>query len=353
MTTLRPEDPGDAAAIRAVHEASFPTSAEAQLVDLLRAAGHLSVSLVAVRGKTIVGHVAFSPVTTATGAVGVGLAPVAVLERHRRGGIAARLIEAGLAACRDAHFRWAVVLGEPEYYSRFGFLPAQGFGLSDEYGGGPAFQALELTPGGLPIGAGLVRYAPEFSGLGGESEASAARPAGRGAAAPVERASALVLDDTTRVEICPATTPEQIAAIRTLFQEYAAWLRIDLCFQGFAEELAALPGIYAPPRGRLLLATGTGGPAGCVALRPAGDTVCEMKRLFVRAAHQGHGLGRTLAREAISSAKGIGYRTMVLDTLPFMQNAIRLYESLGFVRRPAYYDTPLPETIFMELHLSE
>jgi putative acetyltransferase len=153
------------------------------------------------------------------------------------------------------------------------------------------------------------------------------------------------------MQICQATTPEQIAAIRSLFQEYAAWLRIDLCFEGFADELANLPGAYAPPRGRLLLGTNTDGPTGCVALRPAGDTVCEMKRLFVRAAHQGHGLGRMLAERVIVEARNIGYAIMVLDTLPFMHAAIRLYDSLGFVRRSAYYDSPLQDTVFMELHL--
>jgi putative acetyltransferase len=165
MTTVRPERPGDAAAIRGVHRESFPTPAEARLVDLLRDAGHLTVSLVAVLGDTVIGHVAFSPVTVAAGAPGVGLAPLAVLEPHRRKGIAARLVEAGLTACRDRGFCWVVVLGEPAYYSRFGFLPAMAFGLFDEYGGGPAFQAMELTPGGLPVRAGLVRYAPEFISL--------------------------------------------------------------------------------------------------------------------------------------------------------------------------------------------
>ena len=153
------------------------------------------------------------------------------------------------------------------------------------------------------------------------------------------------------MQICQATTAEQIAAIRSLFQEYAAWLRIDLCFQGFANELTTLPGSYAPPRGCLLLATGTDGPAGCVALRPAGDTVCEMKRLFVRPSYQSHGLGRAMAQRVIAEAQGIGYSTMILDTLPFMHRAIRLYEALGFVRRPPYYDSPLQETVFMELHL--
>jgi len=153
------------------------------------------------------------------------------------------------------------------------------------------------------------------------------------------------------MQICRATTPELIGAIRDLFQEYAVWLRVDLCFQGFAAEIATLPGLYAPPRGRLLLATGTAGSAGCVALRPLGETACEMKRLFVRPAYQGHGLGRTLAERVICEAQSIGYSAMRLDTLPLMHSAIRLYESLGFVRRSAYYDTPLKETVFMELKL--
>ena len=160
---VRPEQPGDAAAIYAVHAASFPSAAEARLVDLLRVAGRLCVSLVAEIGDVIIGHIAFSPVTIRTGVPGAGLAPVAVAESHRRQGIAAELIRAGLAACRAAGFGWVVVLGEPAYYSRFGFHAASEFGLCDEYGGGPAFQCVELVPGALPVGAGLVRYAPEFA----------------------------------------------------------------------------------------------------------------------------------------------------------------------------------------------
>jgi putative acetyltransferase len=160
---IRPEQPADLAAIRHVHQASFPTPLESRLVDLLRDAGRLSVSLVAVLDDTIVGHVAFSPVTTAAQNIGIGLAPVAVLEAYRRRRIAARLIQLGLATCRDAGFSWAVVLGDPAYYSRFGFRPAPDFGLTDEYNGGPAFQALELIPGTQPTKAGLVRYAPEFA----------------------------------------------------------------------------------------------------------------------------------------------------------------------------------------------
>jgi len=153
------------------------------------------------------------------------------------------------------------------------------------------------------------------------------------------------------MQICQATTPEEIATIRRLFREYAAWIGKDLSYQGFAEEVAALPGCYAPPRGRLLLATVADGPAGSVALRPAGDASCEMKRLFVRPAYRAHGLGRMLALGVISEARSIGYSTMKLDTLPMMQSAIRLYESLGFVRCSAYYDTTMQETVFMELQL--
>lgn len=135
-------------------------------MDLLRDAGRLSASLVAEVDGAVVGHVAFSPVTVGSGAVGAGLAPLAVLPSHRRRGVGSALVRAGLQACRDAGLGWAVVLGEPHYYGRFGFRAAPALGLTDEYGGGDAFQAVELTPGSLPIDAGLVRYAPEFSSLG-------------------------------------------------------------------------------------------------------------------------------------------------------------------------------------------
>lgn len=163
MVLIRPEQRDDIPSIHAIHSASFPGDAEARLVRQLRLAGRLSISLVAEANGGIVGHVAFSSVSAANGAIGVGLGPVAVLESHRRQGVAAQLIETGLAACRAAGFGWAVVLGAPRYYSRFGFQPASTFGLCDEYGGGPAFQAMELLAGELPSSAGQVRYAPEFS----------------------------------------------------------------------------------------------------------------------------------------------------------------------------------------------
>lgn len=163
---VRPETPADVAAIHRVHTVSFPTPAEARLVDALRAAGRLTVSLLAVDGNVVVGHVAFSPVTLERSAAGLGLAPVAVLRTHRRRSVAADLIRAGLARCRATGSGFVVLLGEPDYYARFGFRPASAWRLQDEYGGGAAFQALELAPHAIPSDGGLVRYAPEFAALG-------------------------------------------------------------------------------------------------------------------------------------------------------------------------------------------
>jgi GNAT superfamily N-acetyltransferase len=153
------------------------------------------------------------------------------------------------------------------------------------------------------------------------------------------------------MKICQAITPEQIALTHSLFAEYATWLGVDLCFQGFAAELAGLPGAYAQPRGRLLLAFDGTEASGCVALRPLGDDVCEMKRLFVRSSFRGKGIGKLLGERIVQEARAIGYRMMRLDTLPSMHAAIGLYEGLGFVRCEAYYETPLAETVFMELRL--
>lgn len=153
------------------------------------------------------------------------------------------------------------------------------------------------------------------------------------------------------MQISQVSTKRDIEAARSLFHEYAGWLRIDLRFQRFAEEAANLPGIYAPPTGRLLIAWSSQQPGGCVALRPVLDTACEMKRLYVKPAFHGQGLGRRLAEQVIAEGKAAGYTRMVLDTLPFMRDAIRLYERLGFARCSPYYDTPIQGTIFMELHL--
>jgi len=152
-------------------------------------------------------------------------------------------------------------------------------------------------------------------------------------------------------QICIAVSPERIQRARELFQEYAKWSGLDLCFQGFPAELAGLPGYYAPPRGCLLLAETGGMAVGCVALRPLGDKVCEMKRLYIQPAWRGRGLGKALGREIIAVARRLGYGTMRLDTVPQMTSAIGLYRSLGFVPCAPYYETPLADTIFLELSL--
>lgn len=152
-----------------------------------------------------------------------------------------------------------------------------------------------------------------------------------------------------------AETPPQIAAVRELMMEYAEALGFDLCFQNFDEELRSLPGKYAPPAGRLLLATWDGQPAGMVAMRALEEEgACEMKRLFVRPAFRGESLGRKLADRVIAEATQVGYARMKLDTVQgIMDSAIRLYRELGFREIPAYYATPMRETLFMELDLSQ
>ena len=152
------------------------------------------------------------------------------------------------------------------------------------------------------------------------------------------------------IDIVPATSDDQIATARRLFKEYEASLGIELTFQGFAQEVAGLPGAYAPPAGRLLLATGAE-PAGCVALRPLGGGICEMKRLYVRPTARGARLGRRLAETVIREARTIGYARMRLDTLPSMKDAFALYQTLGFREIAPYYATPIAGTRFMELSL--
>lgn len=152
------------------------------------------------------------------------------------------------------------------------------------------------------------------------------------------------------IDIVPATSEDHIATARRLFREYEASLGIELTFQGFAQEVAGLPGAYAPPAGRLLLATGAE-PAGCVALRPLDGGICEMKRLYVRPTARGARLGRRLAETVIREARAIGYARMRLDTLPSMKEAFALYQTLGFREIAPYYATPIVGTRFMELSL--
>jgi ribosomal protein S18 acetylase RimI-like enzyme len=166
-----------------------------------------------------------------------------------------------------------------------------------------------------------------------------------------------------RIRIVPARSPAEIAVARQLFLEYAESLGFDLCFQDFEKELAELPGDYAPPAGRLLLAVSTApgssegaaaaeNAAGCVALRPLGDAACEMKRLYVRPAFRGIGLGRRLTVEAIEEARRAGHARMRLDTVPSMREAIALYRALGFREIAPYRPNPIPGALYLELDLN-
>ena len=158
---------------------------------------------------------------------------------------------------------------------------------------------------------------------------------------------------------------DDVALARMLFVEYAAWLKVDLCFQGFDRELATLPGAYAPPTGRLLLAGVPGDAFGCIALRllsaskdPCGDGstggengIGEVKRLYVRPDHRNGGWGRRLAEAIVADAREIGYRELKLDTLEWMGEARALYAKLGFRECPKYYDNPHPGVVYMSLEL--
>ncbi|HEY6050355.1 MAG TPA: GNAT family N-acetyltransferase [Thermoanaerobaculia bacterium] len=154
------------------------------------------------------------------------------------------------------------------------------------------------------------------------------------------------------IEIVDGSGPAEIAEVRALLVEYQASLDVDLGFQGFEREVAELPGSYAPPSGRLLLARADGRVCGCVALQPISADVCEMKRLYVRPGCRGSGLGRLLATRLLDDARAIGYRTVCLDTLPSMTRAAAMYEALGFEEIPPYRHNPVPGSRFMALSLA-
>jgi GNAT superfamily N-acetyltransferase len=154
------------------------------------------------------------------------------------------------------------------------------------------------------------------------------------------------------LSIVDALSGDPLREVRKLFDEYATSIGVDLCFRGSSQELATLPGRYAPPRGRLLLARWNHEAAGCVALRPLENGICEMKRFYVRPGHRGQGVGRALAEQIIGEARGAGYTSMRLDSLPSMASALQLYRELGFRDIPAYQENPLPGAVFLELPLA-
>jgi putative acetyltransferase len=154
--------------------------------------------------------------------------------------------------------------------------------------------------------------------------------------------------------ITPAESAAQIAQVRELFLEYAKSLGFSLCFQGFDEELANLPGDYAPPEGRLFLAEYGEQLAGCAALHRSGPQIGEMKRLYLRPAFRGKGLGRVLSEKIIAEARAIGYSKLRLDTVePVMKNAVAMYRRMGFREVAPYRENPMAGTLYMELDLVE
>ncbi len=160
---------------------------------------------------------------------------------------------------------------------------------------------------------------------------------------------------TPEIRLVAPDTPELLAAARAIFREYAASLDVDLCFQGFEAELAALPGDYAAPAGQLLLAEVDGALAGCGAFRPLPEAdyanACEMKRLYVRPAFRRFGLGRLVAQRLLDDARRAGYSHMLLDTLDDMESARELYASLGFEDVPPYYYNPIPGAHYLRARL--
>jgi putative acetyltransferase len=173
MELIRPQRDEDVAANRQVHLTAFPTPAEADLVERLRAGGKAVIELVALDGESVVGHILFSPVALEplAGTVGLGLGPVAVLPDHEKHGVGRRLIQNGLAECHKWGAGFVVVLGDPPYYSRFGFEPAGKYHLRSEYETGDSFMVFKLESGALPPPETLIKYSPEF--------AAGAKPPGR------------------------------------------------------------------------------------------------------------------------------------------------------------------------------
>jgi putative acetyltransferase len=211
--------------------------------------------------------------------------------------------------------------------------------------------------------AGDLRFRPQYATVYELSSAAdfEAYRTGPGAALKREyderyggigKIARLLLVETPHEQIRAATTPEDLILARSLFQEYAESLGFDLSFQDFERELKGLPGEYGPPGGTILISCAGDLVLGCAALRPLGQGICEMKRLFVRPGFRGRAVGRGLAEAVIAEAVARGYRKMRLDTVPAMLEAIALYRSLGFRPIEPYRPNPIPGALFFEKDLS-
>ena len=162
----------------------------------------------------------------------------------------------------------------------------------------------------------------------------------------------VLISSNPELQTLQVESSAQIAVVRELFLEYANSLGFSLCFQSFDQELASLPGDYAPPDGRLLLATSNGYPAACVALHKLAPEICEMKRLYVRPQFRGKGFGRELAERVVAEARQIGYKKIRLDTVePVMTTAVAMYRKLGFREIDPYRPNPIAGALYMELQL--
>ena len=186
MELIRPGEAGDASAIRHVNLTAFATAAEADLVERLRVSGKAVIELVALDGDSVVGHVVFSPIALdpLAGTVGLGLGPLAVMPDHEKHGVGRRLVQNGLAACHQWGAGFVVVIGDPPYYTRFGFEPAAKHGLRNEFDAGDAFMVFKLESGALPPSGTLVKYSPEFTELAVKPAAPGSRKARRPAPPP-------------------------------------------------------------------------------------------------------------------------------------------------------------------------
>ena len=153
------------------------------------------------------------------------------------------------------------------------------------------------------------------------------------------------------LELKEAKTKKDMDLVRTLFREYSDALGVDLCFQGFEQELAGLPGKYASPEGRLYIAFVGDQPGGCVGLRKIAEGIAEMKRLYVRPLFRGQGIGRQLVLALVKDCRQLGYSRMRLDTLPSMKRALELYRAMGFRPIDPYTENPVPGAMFLELNL--